>query len=251
MTGTIRREACCRQLVWIAALWVPLMPANASTAAFAQSADSTRWGCEATLNRFPRSVHGSFGISGEGVDFRPAKGQPIHWVFEDILTVDLQSPRKLSFVTYENRRWHVPGDRPFEFTLKQPMPPEVASELIRFVGKPAVNGIPFPRGSGLETIGARHRTTTGGSTGVLRFREGGIDYLAQRGDDSRSWRWADIQTLAHPDPYRFRIGGYFETFDFELKQPLPDDVFDRLWDRLYAQGLNTLKQGGSAHAESH
>jgi hypothetical protein len=131
------------------------------------------------------------------------------------------------------------------------MPPEVAAELVRLVGKPAVNGVPAPHRSGLVTIGARHPTRTGGSNGVLRFRDGGIDYLSAKGNDSRSWRWADIRTVAHPEPYRLRIAGYLETFDFELKQPLPDDLLDRLWDHLYARGLNIEEREGEAHAESH
>jgi hypothetical protein len=78
------------------------------------------------------------------------------------------------------------------------MPPELAGELVRLVGKPAINAVPAAHASGLATIGARHPTRTGGSNGVLRFRDGGIDYLAAKGNDSRSWRWADIQTVAHP-----------------------------------------------------
>jgi hypothetical protein len=203
------------------------------------------------LNRFPKSTRGSVTISTAGVDFRPAKGDPIHWGFEDIRTVDLPISRKLALVTYVNRRWHLPGDRPFVFDLKNSMPPEVAGELVRLVGKPAINGVPLPRVASLVTIGARHGTRTGGSNGVLRFRDGGIDYLAAKGNDSRSWRWADIQTVAHPEPYRLRVAGYLETFDFELRQPLPGDLFDRLWDHLYTQGLNIGEREGEGHAEIH
>jgi uncharacterized protein (DUF2344 family) len=47
-----------------------------------------------------------------------------------------------------------------------------------------------------------------------------------------------------------RLGGYLETFDFELKQPISADLFDRLWDHLYARDLN-VKQipGGQRHVE--
>lgn len=173
----------------------------------------------------------------------------MHWALDDIRSVDLGNPRKLSLVTYQNRHWHLPGDRPFVFDLKNQIPAEVAAELIRLVGKPAINGVPAPQSSAFSTIGARHTTRTGGSNGVLRFRDGGIDYVAAKGSDSRSWRWADIQTVAHPEPYRLRVAGYLETFDFELKQPLPDNLFDRIWDHIYAKGLNIEKREGGAHAE--
>ena len=56
--------------------------------------------------------------------------------------------------------------------------------------------------------------------------------------DSRTWRWSDIQTIANPDPYTFRITAYREISEFELKQPLSRELFDALWTRLYAKDLN-------------
>ena len=194
-----------RTLVWIVALVFDLSRANASNLP-TNNLESLHWTSEAKLNRFPKSLRGSLAISNEGVDFHPVKGQPVHWELQDIRTVDLQNPRKLSLVTYENRRWHAPGDRPFDFKLDDAVPPSVAAELVRLVGKPAINGVPVLRESSLETVGARHRSRAGGSSGVLRFSESGIDYLATKGNDSRSWRWADIETLSKPEPYRLRVG---------------------------------------------
>lgn len=207
---------------------------------------SLHWMSDAKLKRFPKSARGSLTISTAGVDFHSEKGESIHWSLEDIGTVDLPTSRKLSLVTYQNRRWRLPGDRPFAFDLKNPMPPEVAAELVRLVGKPAINGVPRSEDvSSFAIIPARHRTRPGGSNGELRFSDSGIDYLSKAGD-ARSWRWADIETLAHPEPYRFWIGGFQETFDFELKQPLANGVFDRLWDHVYAQGLNIRPQFGGS-----
>jgi hypothetical protein len=238
-----------RTLVWIAALSFGLSRTNAGSPSPPDTSGSLHWTSEAKLNRFPKAIRGSLAISSEGVDFRQAKGQPLHWTVQDIRTVELPSPRKLSLVTYQNRLWHVPGDRAFDFKLKSAMPPEVAAELVRLVGKPAINGVPTSHATTFATIGARHRTLGGGSSGVLRFHDGGIDYLAAKRDDSRSWRWADIQTLAHPDPYRLRIGGYLETLDFELKQPLSGNLFDRLWNHVYTQELNMGLQEGDMDAK--
>jgi hypothetical protein len=240
-----------RILFCIPLLLLTLNRGSASNSPSANNSDSLHWTSEAKLDRLPKAIRGTLVISSEAVDFRPAKGHPVHWALQDIRTVDIAGPRKLSLISYENSRWHVPGDRPFDFKLKNPMPPEVAAGLVDLVGKPAINGLPLPRAASLATIGARHRTRAGGSNGILRFSHNGVDYLASKGADSRSWRWADIQTLAEPAPYRLRIAGYLETFDFELKQPLPDDLYDRLWDHVYAQGLNMGEQKGEAHAEMH
>lgn len=236
---------------WTIAVSVGLIQSSGGSLPRVSASGPLPWNSDVKLNRFPKSTRGTITISAGGVDFRPAKGEPFHWAFEDIRTVDLSNARRLSLVTYQNRRWHVPGDRPFAFDLETPVPPDVAAELVRLVGKPAVNGVPSPQPSALAAIGARHVTRAGGSEGVLRFSDSGIIYVAAKANDSRSWRWADIQAVAHPEPYRLRVVGYLETFDFELKQSLPSDLFDRMWDHLYAQGLNVGQRGGAAHAEIH
>jgi len=169
-------------------------------------------------------------------------------VFAEIRTIDLVSAGHLSLTTYSNRHWHWPGDREFRFELNTPMPPIVAAALVDKVGKPAVDGDPDPRAPSFASIPARHRTRTGGTNGILHFREDGIDYVVTGADGGRNWRWEDIQTIANPDPYHFRVGGYLETFDFELKQPMTSDLFDRLWDRVYARNLNVA---GAAVGEHH
>jgi hypothetical protein len=76
-----------------------------------------------------------------------------------------------------------------------------------------------------------------------------IDFVAADGRDGRSWRWSDIQTLANPDPWDFRVMAYREIVEFDLKQPLSHDLFDKLWDILYAQDLNVAPAKGSQHED--
>jgi hypothetical protein len=235
--------------VWIAAVSAGLIRASASHLADDPSR-SLHWVSETKLNRFPKSTPGTLTISAKGIVFHPSKGEALHWAFEDIRTVALSNPQELSLVSYQNRRWHLPGDRPFEFTLETPMPPEIAAELVDKAAKPAINGDPPAEASSFATIPARHKTGTGGSSGSLRFSDSGIDYLS-KSNDARGWRWADIETISHPELYRFRVRGHLETFDFELKQPLTTEVFDRLWDHVYAQQLNIGRREGDRDAEIH
>jgi hypothetical protein len=236
--------AICRSAFWITVVTSSVFQSHARPASSSLGSVLQPWSSDVTLHRLPKALHGILTISSNGVDFRPDKDPPSHWPFEDIRTVDLANPRRLSLVTYQNSPWHLPGDRPFEFTLKTQMPPELAAELVRRVGKPAINGDPFREAASFATIPARHRTRMGGSNGVLRFTDSGIDYVSNLGD-ARSWRWADLETLAHPELYRLRVGAYLETFDFELKQPLTGNLFDRLWDHVYAQKLNIREQKGA------
>jgi hypothetical protein len=127
------------------------------------------------------------------------------------------------------------------------MPAEIAAEFTARVGKPVRNGAPVPSTPAVAEIPAHRRTWLGGSNGTLRLKDDGIDYVTDGRQDSRSWRWNDIQSIANPNPYELRVDAFREIVEFELKQPLPRTVFERMWDRLYTTCLN-LTPG---HAEVH
>lgn len=199
--------------------------------------DGNRWETAARWHRtLKKSVPGTLVLNPDGVEFRSAKFNR-RWKYADIHTFDL-SPHELTLWTYQNRPWHEPGERPFRFTLSETMPPQLAAQFTARVGKPVRNGAPLPGGAALAEIAAHHRVWSGGSNGTLRLKEDGIDYVDENGRDSRSWRWSDIQTIANPNPYEFRITGFREIAEFDLKQPLTRPVFEQMWDRLYTAGLN-------------
>jgi hypothetical protein len=186
---------------------------------------------------------GTLTINDSGVVFQPRQGPPLHWSFEEIQTFDL-APRRLVLTGYQNRHWHFPGERSFRFDLDSAVPAGVAAVLARGVGKPSENAVPNSSAESFATIAARHQTLFGGTNGVLRFRKSGIDYLTESGKGARSWRWADIETLTLPDPYRIIVDGYRESFTFELKRPMTHAVFDRVWNLAYAQNLAGLRLHG-------
>ena len=204
---------------------------------------ATHWQSTARLRHLISKTSGTIVINDRGVEFTPKKGSPLRWSYVEIQSFRLTAKR-LNLTTYQNRSWHFPGDREFHFDLKDPVPPAVAEEFARRVQKPVKNGRPNPAASGFASLQARRRTFGGGTNGVLHFRNSGIDYVTSKGRGSRSWRWSDIQTVANPDPYHFRVHGYRETFEFELKQPMSRKLFDRLWDAVYARDLKGLAYSG-------
>lgn len=179
-------------------------------------------------------------ISAQGVEFQSVTGAVRRWPYGEIQSMDVLS-RRLVLKSYENRGWFRPGEREFRFDLDVPIPPEIASVLAGHIAKPGRNGDPQTNRVAFDTIAARHVTRLGGSNGIVKFTDNGVDYLSDAANDSRSWRWSDIQTLANPDAYRLRVIGYRETFDFKLKQPLSRAVFDRLWDSVYARDLKGMR----------
>ncbi|HET9177683.1 MAG TPA: hypothetical protein VFQ24_04915 [Terriglobia bacterium] len=202
-------------------------------------AGTTLWQSPARLRHVISKTSGTLEINDRGVEFRPNKGSPLRWPYTEIRSFRLEANR-LDLETYQNRGWHRSGDRAFHFRLTDPVPPSVAEALARRVQKPVENGRPDPDASCFASLPARHRTFGGGTNGALCFRDGGIDYVTSGGRGGRSWRWADIETIAHPGPYHFRMQGYRETFEFELKQPMSRKLFDRLWDAVYSRDLKGL-----------
>ncbi|SRR5712691_4475475 len=212
----------------------------------ADAGESPSWEAPAQWHRLLRkAVHGTLLVDDDGVEFRSAKFHE-RWAYVDIHSFEL-SAKELTLNSYQNRRWHEPGERNFHFSWTDPMPPNVAAQLADRVGRPVLNGVPVANAAALAEIPAHHRMWSGGSNGTLRLKDDGIDYVTENGQDSRTWRWVDIQTIANPDPYELRVTGYREIVDFDLKQPLSRAVFEQIWDRLYTAGLNLSPSGGESH----
>jgi hypothetical protein len=128
------------------------------------------------------------------------------------------------------------------------MPSGIAAHFTTRVARPVINGIPLPALNVLTMLPAHRRERFGGSNGTLKFRQDGIDYLATDGRGSRTWRWSDVQTIASANPWEFRITGYREIAEFDLKQSLSRELFDRLWNILYAADLN-VAPGTEGHRQ--
>lgn len=211
-----------------------------------ESDASLTWQSPARLHHGLRTVRGNLIFNSKGVEFNSEKHFSHRWPFVEIKTFDL-TPHRFVVTTYENRGKHRPGDRQFRFDFAADVSPGIAAELARRVAKPVKNGEPDPNVPGYATLHARRTTRTGGSNGVLRFGDEGIDYVTASKRDARSWRWADIQTIANPDIYHFRVGAYREIFAFELKEPMSKELFDRLWDFVYAREVDIKSRNGGRH----
>jgi hypothetical protein len=211
----------------------------------AQVVTTVAWESQARLHRGLGGSPGTLTLSQDGLVFHPTKGATLHWPFLEIQTFDLLSPRRVVITGYENRSWHEYGEKKYRFDLSAAMPPDIAAELASRVAKPVRNADPNPTATSFATIPARHRTLAGGTNGTLHFGPDGIDYLTTNGQGERSWRWSDIQTVAKPDPFQLRVNSYHETLTFELKQPMTRELFDQLWDEMYAHDLSGSAFGGS------
>ncbi len=198
-------------------------------------AASLHWESSARMHRaaFAPSNHGTLLIDGNGVEFRGENKRSQRWAVSEIQTAFI-APHRLVLKTYLNRSLHRPGERKYRFSLAQAVPPAVAAQLAGAVARPSQNADPDPDAPAIATIPVRHRAIASGTNGVLRIRQDGIDYVTSSKDDSRSWRWADLQTLSSPDPYHLFVFGYRDTYTFNLKAPLSSKLLDRASDEIFA-----------------
>ena len=187
-------------------------------------------------------------VGAGGVTFVRRGTPALRWPFSEIQGLEV-SAHELVLRTYENRPHHEPGDRQYRFELQSDLSPQLAEKIAGWLGKPNQNADPDPRAQSFASIPAKRQKPLGGRNGELRFGAGGINFIAADAGDARAWRWADIQTIANPDPYHFRVAGYLETYEFELKEPMSAQLFDRLWACVYGQGLNLPESAKEASHE--
>ncbi len=224
-----------------------MAPARPMPPASGLPAQSPIWTTGARLRHGLGWVKGTLKLNRDGVEFQAPKNASLHWQYVQIQTLNLY-PRQIILTGYEKRGRLRPGVRRYRFELTLALPPAVAAQLVRQVGRPSRNGDPDPDSPAFSIIPAQHRTAFGGtkSNGVLRFGNGGIEYVTQSPKDSRSWRWADIQTLSSLDPYRLVLFGYRDTYSFGLKQPMTRDLLNRLTDEIYRH--HPLDRGSAQYA---
>jgi hypothetical protein len=197
------------------------------------------WQTSARLRRaFKTAEPGTLRIGPDAIAFAGRESFRRRWPFREIKTLEI-SAHQLLLTSYENRTRHRPGDRRYRFHLESALPSQVAEQITRSLGKPSRNANPELTAAVFASIPAKRRKPFGGSNGELRFRPAGIDFITDAAGEARAWRWADIQTLANPDPYHFRVAGLLEVYEFELKEPMSSRLFDRLWDSVYAPDLNS------------
>lgn len=242
--------------IWIAtALLAPLLALQAPSYEFSVRHDHDPWGaCQGTLT-----------VDDQGIRYA-SQGKPEHdrvWTWLQIQSVDRKSGARLSVLTYEDLKWRLGQDRPYDFSLAPlaeskdrggeteaggDMPSkddskrrgslEGAFRLISaHLGKPLTDRVARSIEPEFE-VAAKHLHTFGGCQGVLRIGPEWIVYETSRPGHTRSWkRGRDVDSVWSADRFHFEIRAFehgsqdfssMTTFRFQLKEPLDQDFYDRL-----------------------
>jgi len=181
---------------------------------------------------------------------KPKHPHAWRWDYQDIQQLEI-APKSLTVLTYKDNKWKLGADREYEFDLMSDRTFEDAYSLLKTrLDQRLVAAIPSIPAKMLWEIPAKHLTRFGGDEGVLQVGETEIVYRSTNKNESRTWRYQDLENVSSAGPFQLSITtferaksqyGSVKGFNFQLKQKLSEARYNDLWLRLNrTKGLNIL-----------
>jgi hypothetical protein len=196
---------------------------------------------------------GTLTIDGKGVSFKEGGKKHDHawqWDYQDIQQLEI-APKTLRVLTYKDNKWKLGADREYRFDLLSEGTFSGAYDFLkRRLDQRFVAALPDPEVKPLWEIPAKHLLRLGGTEGTLIIGEDAIVYKAGTKDDSRTWRYSDVESVSSSGPFQLTLTtferarahyGNLKGFNFQLKEALKEDRYNQLWERVNAsKGLKFL-----------
>lgn len=202
------------------------------------------------------SCRGRLLVDDSGIRFESQR--PDHsrqWKFVDIQELKLE-PGRLRVLTYEDRRLWFGADRAFLFNFAQEeetwrgLRDLLAQRLDRRLVVAHADPPARPGDDHLYRFAAKHRHARKGCDGVLAFGRDTVSYSSDEPGQSRTWTYADIESISSSGPYQLTVNTYErqsfhyadrKSFEFQLKEPLSEAAYNELWRKVNgASGLEVL-----------
>lgn len=179
-------------------------------------------------------------INAEGIHYRP-EGKAKHersWNWIDIQTVDRKSKDRFTVLTYQDQKWLLGRDRPWDFTVldqdSEGLNDDLFSLVLENSSRPLVNRTAREIEPQYE-VPVKHLHTFGGCEGTLRFGKEWIVYETDHEEDQRSWRRdTEVVNIWSTGPFDLEIQVYEKEgedllktrrFRFQLKKRLDEDYY--------------------------
>jgi len=199
----------------------------------AQAADSFEFAV--FRDHVPRKESGRLLISETGVSFRSAHQKTtIDIPLLNVFQADVSNQKVIRIETYDITKKTLLGRHVYVFRLQSGVHDET---LARFLAKSLQRPVIGAFGSALQpevAIRAYHRHRFGGCHGTIRIDSDAIRFASDRPEDSRTWLYRDLETLGTMNPFHFRVSTLAETFNFDLKERLPEGAYDLAVRRIYS-----------------
>ena len=196
----------------------------ASAVQFPVRHEHWRKGCEGVMT-----------VDENGVSFSGPKdtGGEHHawaWKFQDIQELEL-APRSIHILTYKGSRLGLGAGKRYAFTGEIP-----AGHLYallrermdqRFVAR--LDGQAGEIGAPELTLPVKHQGRVLGSEGTLAFSRDSVVYSTGAKNQSRTWRYTDIDSISSSGRFQLTIKTLEKGFNFQLKQSITEASYNQLW----------------------
>lgn len=222
-------------------------------AGMARRAEAQDFSYKARQDRVIGHRDGQLVFSDQRVQFRTkSEKDSLTLAYEDIRLFEILSPTKIRIWIYEGRSFPPRANVDLTFHIVGRMlGPELRDFVRARIARPVVSEVVKDEGQPQAQIAVEHLHRIGGCSGLLKLYADSLVFESMKGHDSRSWRWTDIQSISKLGPYRIEVltyehqtGGPTRSYNFELKQPLPDQTYDLIWARVFRPQL-PFKEGTS------
>jgi hypothetical protein len=190
-----------------------------------------------------RNCRGKLIITPDSIEYQSDHKEDSRiWRYLEIRQIKVVSPIRLEITGYEDQKRMLGRDRVFKFTLFNGQISTAISALFIEKTKYPVATSLMPETPELprQEIAVKHLHTFGGCEGVLKVYADRLLYQsADKTENSRYWRWSDIQSISRSSPYQFSVlsyepkfGGPTKSFNFALKEKMDEAVYDYLWGKV-------------------
>jgi hypothetical protein len=210
---------------------------------FAFPANAQEFTYKVEQDRLKGHRDGELIISDRGVEYRATKREKESraWTYTDIKLLEILSPTRVRIWTYKDRKILFGKDQSLTFKIVEGQIDQTVNNFLRErIARPFVTSFVEAEETTLAQIPVKHSHRFGGCEGTLKVYTDRLVYESQTGHDSRSWRWTDIRAVGRSDVYRFdvetfepQLGASSRSFNFILKEQMPDRTYDLIWSRVY------------------
>lgn len=203
------------------------------TAVGAHAADSFEFAV--FRDHIPRKEAGRLVISENGVSYRSTHQKTVIDIpLVNVFQADVSKPKIIRIETYDITKKTFLGRQIYVFRLQSGVHDEILTRFLsRALQRPVIGAFgAAPQSEAV--IRAYHRHRLGGCHGTIRIDSDAIRFASDRPEDSRTWLFRDIETLGTMNPFHFRVSTLAKTFNFDLKEILPEGAYDIAVRRVYS-----------------
>ncbi|MBI4891976.1 MAG: hypothetical protein HY821_15225 [Acidobacteria bacterium] len=216
-----------------------VLAAPVAAAEFPARHDHWRRGCAGLLHIEPD------GISFSEISNKKPEHQ-LKWTWADIQQLEIGDGRMVRVLSYHDRPWLAGKDQPFDFYLDGKPDLLPVYELLRTkLDQRFVARLADMSGTPLWQLPVKELNAIKGTQGTLAVFDHRVVYQSSRPWASRTWRDSDLESISTAGPFQLTVRTLEKngTFEFQLRQPLPEERYQALWLRLNRpKGLSLISE---------